>query len=78
MSSGAPKSIPKSIEINPGDFQLVFPMLFCRTLVLNDCCMHFMVFQVLGHPRIIKKQSKPSPTNILKLYVAIAASRASF
>ena len=78
MTPGPPKSTPKSIKIEPGDLQLVFPMLFCRTLVLNDSCMNFMVFQVLGHPRIIKKPSKPSPRNILKLYVAIAASRSSF
>ena len=75
MNPGPSKSNPKSIKIEPGDLQLVFPMLFCRTLVLNDNCMNFKIAHALGHPRIIKKPSKPSPRNILKLYVAIAASK---
>ena len=78
MTPGPPKSTPKSIKIEPGDLQLVFPMLFCRTLVLNDSCMNFMVFHVVGHPRITKKSSKPNPRNILKLYVAMATSRPPF
>ena len=50
MTPGPPKSTPKSSKIEPGDLQLVFPMLFCQTLVLNDNCMNLMVFQVLGTP----------------------------
>ena len=61
-----------------GGLHLVFPMLFLRTLILKDFCMNSMFFQVLGKPRITKKPSKPSPRNIRKLYVAIAASRSSF
>ena len=78
MTPGPPKTTPKSLKIEPGNCQLVFPMLFCRTLVLNDSCMNFIVFQVPGHPRITKKSPKPGPRNILKLYVAISASRSSF
>ena len=43
----------------------------------NRDCMNYMVFQILGHPRITKKLSKPRRRNIRKLYVAIAASRSS-
>ena len=78
MTPGLPKSTPQFIKIEPGGLHLVFPMLFCRTPVLKDGCMNFIVFQILGHPRIIKKPSKPSPRNILKLYVAIATSRSAF
>ena len=49
-----PKSTPKSIKLEPGNLQLVFPMLFCRTLVLNDNYMNFMVFQVPGIPELLK------------------------
>ena len=34
--------------------------------------------EVLKHPRITKKSPKPSARNILKMHVAIAASRSPF
>ena len=51
---GTPKPTPKTIKIKPGDIQLVFPMLFCPTLVLNDPYMDFMFFQVLGITESLK------------------------
>ena len=60
---GPPAGISDAVLSNPG---------------FDDGCMNFMVFQVRVHPRITKKSAKPSARDILKLHVAIAASRSFF